>query len=61
MDPTIRANRFCIVPMQALVTSPYHLLQGPTNLFATIEALNVVGYSIPAINAVGAAIKTEPH
>ncbi len=61
LDPTIRANRYCIVPMQALVSATYHLLQGHNNLFASVEAVNVVGYSTPTVNAVGAAIKTEPH
>lgn len=26
MDPTIRANRYCIIPMTSLVSAPYHLL-----------------------------------
>jgi hypothetical protein len=47
--------------MQELVSQPYLLIQGKHNLNATVEALNVVGYSIPTMNAIGGAIKTEPH
>jgi len=47
--------------MTTLVSEPYHLLQGHHNIFVTVEALNVVGYGVPAINADGAAVKTEPH
>lgn len=61
LEPTIKANRYCIVPMTVLVSDPYHLVQGHHNVFATIEALNVVGYSPTAINAEGGAIKTPPH
>ena len=61
MDPTIRANRYCIIPMSALVNNPYLLVQGHNNLFATVETLNAIGYSALAVNSVGAAIMTEPH
>lgn len=47
--------------MTALRSEPYHLAQGHFNIIATVEALNVVGYGIPAPNAVGADVKTEPH
>ena len=31
-------------------------------MIATVEALNVVGYSMPSItNTVGASVRTEPH
>jgi hypothetical protein len=45
LEPTIKANRYCIVPMTVLTSDPYHLVQGHHNIFATVEALNVVGYS----------------
>jgi hypothetical protein len=47
--------------MTALRSEPYHLAQGHFNIIATVEALNVVGYGIPALNPVGADVKTEPH
>lgn len=36
MDPTIKANRYCIVPMTAIVAAPYLLEQGHNNIFATV-------------------------
>ena len=59
-DPTIRANRYCILPMTALRASPFLLSQG-TVIKVTVEAMNVVGYSTPStLNSVGADIRTEP-
>jgi len=46
--------------MSALVTSPFNLPLGRI-IKATVEALNLVGYSIPStLNSVGADIRTEP-
>jgi hypothetical protein len=46
--------------MSALWNSPFLLLQGHQKVFATVETLNVVGYSPSAINIVGADVRTEP-
>jgi hypothetical protein len=59
-DPSIRANRYCIIPMTALRGSPFLLTQS-TIVKVTVEVLNVVGYSIPStLNSAGADIRTEP-
>lgn len=57
----IRANRYCIVPMSALVSGLYNLPLGRT-IKVTVEALNLVGYSVPSTpNTSGATIRTEPQ
>ena len=59
-DMTIRANRYCLIPMSILVSPPYNLPLLDT-IYATVEAFNLVGYSTPsALNAPGAVILTEP-
>ena len=58
LDPTIKANQYCVLPMSALIASPYELPLGAI-VQATVEALNVVGYSTPSVlNIVGANIRT---
>ena len=46
LDPTIRANKYCYIPMTSLTACPFQLPLSNIAL-AQVEALTVVGYSDP--------------
>lgn len=59
-DATIKANLYCLVPMQNLRVAPFNLALGST-VVATVTATNVIGTNAPSTaNVGGAVIKTEP-
>lgn len=61
LDPSIKANRYCHIPMSVLISSTYLLDQGHNKVIATVEALNAVGYSLPSVeNTVGASVRVKP-
>jgi hypothetical protein len=58
--PTIITNRYCDMPMQALIQTPYNLLQG-ISVIAKISSRNVNGWSEESTpNSTGALIQVSP-
>lgn len=59
-DQTIKANRFCLIPMSTLRSQPYNL-QLDQLVVATVEGINIIGNSVPSDENTGnARIRTEP-
>ena len=59
-DSTVIANRYCVIPMQTLTSSPFNLVQGDI-VQARVLASNVIGDSaFSQINSVGADIRGIP-
>lgn len=57
---TIIANKYCLVPMSVLSTSPYSLTYG-TLVVAQVQAYNANGWgALSPSNTVGATILTAP-
>jgi hypothetical protein len=59
-DPTIFANRYCIVPMTTLAAAPYNYVLGDL-IGVRASAHNSLGYSaVSSTNTAGAQLRTAP-
>lgn len=59
-DPLIIAELKCTVTMLSLLNAQFGLAEGD-NIYATVEALNSIGYSLPSPQSGNALVQIVPH